>query len=733
MYLSLQRGNPLLLAILILVALAFSLWVYRKTLPPLPPATRQGLAFLRFASVALLLLLLFDPLITIESTQSIEPNVVVLVDRSSSMGIRDEGGGTERTVSRSEEAETMLSGEPAALIDKLERRYHTSTYTFSDRLEPYRSDSPYGDQTNLSLALSEAMSADWERGVDAFVVITDGIVNAGRDPVQLARELGVPLFPVAVGDPTPARDLSIQQVLSNKVVYVNSRVSVEVSLRGKGFEGEKVPVRILEGEEVVAEEEISFTEKRENRTLAFSFPMSKEGVHRYEVEIPVQGGEGVMENNRFLFTMEAVKEKVKIVVLADRPGWDFSFLRRALDRDPNLDVNYFVQQRDGRPGRLDGGGGAFPFATEELAPYDLVILLGTPAPVAREWGGVLDQFVRRRGGALLHMATDPLSGMVPAVLAELLPVRIDRGADRFRGEAFSVKITPQGKRHAILRLHKDEEKNLALWDELPPLAGLNLVGGAKPGTEVLARHSTVQADGGDLPVLALGAAGKGRVFFANGSGFWNWDFRMWGAGKTNETYELLWSNVVRWMVARGGFRNVTVKPENITYNRGEDIVFRGLVMDNSLEPVHEARLEVTVRGGEEEERRFYLDPSAGDPGSYEKALGPLPAGDYTYQAAVTRGEQLIGEDSGEFSVGEFSAEFLETERDDALLAALARASGGSVLGGDELAGWDGDLSLEKRIHTTRSEREVWNHPAFFLLILGFLSAEWLVRKRKGLS
>ncbi len=732
---SLQRGSMLIFILAILAALALTLWAYRQTLPPLSRLWTRLLAALRFGAIALIILLLFDPLLSFESTIRVKPNVVVLVDYSASMGIVDpvpDGG--EELMSRADIASRLLDDRGAQVLQKLGRRYDTAVFPFAAALLSSAEEAEFGGATNIALALEGAVDAEWERGVDALVIVSDGISNAGKDPIAAARDLGVPIYPIAVGDPTPSRDLSIQQVLSNRVVYVNSRVVVEVHLRAKGFAGETVLVRIREGERTVAEQEVSVRDRRESIEIPFSFRMDREGIHRYTVEVPFQTGELIEENNSFLFTLEAVKEKIKVLFLADRPGWDFRFLKRVLDTDPNLNVDYFVQNSDGSPGPLGGGAGSgFPHSLEELVRYDLVALAGVPAVAGRDWGATLDRYVRARGGALLFLAFDPIDGMVPERLADLLPVQTNRRRDKYRLEPFGIKMSHQGERHPVLRLHRDEKRNRTMWEELPPLTGANLLGPIRPGTALLASHPRYQVDGKDVPVFALGSAGKGRVFLANGSGFWKWDFRMWGVGKTNRTYKQFWSNLVRWMVARGGFRNVTVKPENITYNRGEPIVFRGLVMSPSLEPVSDARVEVVIDRAEGESDRFFLASDGGDPGAYEKTIESLPPGDYTYTASVATNDALLGEDSGEFSVSEFSAEFLETERDDALLAALAQTSGGRVFSVEELGDWQGDLSLESRTHITRTEKEIWNHPLLFLGIIGLFTTEWFIRKRKGLS
>ncbi len=439
------------------------------------------------------------------------------------------------------------------------------------------------------------------------------------------------------------------------------------------------------------------------------------------------------ENNSLLFTVEAVKERLEILLLSERPGWDFTFLKRSLARDPNVRTACFVQAKDGSPRPVDGGTAPFPRTAGELYRYDLLIVQGIPAVLRGGWGDPLKRYVRDRGGALLMMIGERSDGTVPKEIEEILPVLAVAGRLRFDEGPFEFRLTDAGEAHPMLRLHTDRSSSAGLWSELPPLTGAATIGPVRPGAQLLAAHPHLRVDGREVPVLALGAAGKGRVLLLNGAGSWRWDFRMWGVGRSNRVYERFWSNAVRWLVAREGYRNITVKPENLTYDRGETITFRGLVMDESLNPVARARVEVAIEGPGGEVGSFRLGPVPSEGGAYRRTVGPFPPGDYSYRAVVVQGDVPLGEEEGEFSVSEFCAEFLETERNDALLRSLAEVSGGRILPAEEIAEWGGDLSLESRIRRIREEREIWNHPAVFVVLLLFLSAEWFLRKRWGLS
>ncbi|MBM3320827.1 MAG: hypothetical protein FJY73_09155 [Candidatus Eisenbacteria bacterium] len=730
--LSLQRGHPVLLLLALALSFLAAYWAYRRTLPPLPDGARRLLTGIRFAAFGVLSLLLLDPLLVRESVETIRPSVAVLVDASGSMGIADRAAEGEEGTRRAEVAERLLREEPYSILAKLGKRYEVSERRFAAGLES--SEGELGiDATDLSRALEGAALASWERGLDGIVLLTDGIVNAGRDPVRVAEEIGIPVFPIPIGDPTPPRDLAVEQVLANPLVYVKSRVAAEATIRAKGFAGEEVRVLLKEGETVLAEERVRFEGRRESRTVPFSFEVSEPGVRRYAVEVPVWEGERLAENNRVLFTVEVVKERLELLIAAEKPSWDFAFLRRTLERDPNVRARFFVQGRDGKPRSVgDREIASFPYGDEELARTDLVLLVGVPDAAGRDWGERLQRFVRERGGALVLFAADPIAS-VPPPLADLLPVAPpERGIDHDPAP-FAMRLTEPGKRHPMLRVHPDAERTEEIWGELPPLLGWNRIGPARPGSVLLASHPRLDVEGSEGPVLAFRAAGKGRVLFVNGGGMWRWGFRVRAGSAAEGIYDRFWSNAIRWLVARDGFRNVTVKPERMTYDRGEQVAFRALVADESLVPISDARVEGTLTGPDGAERRFFLEPDPAEPGAYRRVLGPLAPGEYSYLARAARGDLSLGEDSGELTVGEFSAEFLETERDDGLLRRVARASGGEVLPAEEIASWPGDLGLTARARRVREEREIWNHALFFVLLVALFSTEWFLRKRYGLS
>jgi hypothetical protein len=95
-----------LLAGLLVASLVFSFLVYRRE-KTLGLFERIGLTLLRLVVLALLVFVLFQPVANVEVTESIRPNVLILVDESESMGIRE---------SRTEPADLVEAGMALGLL-----------------------------------------------------------------------------------------------------------------------------------------------------------------------------------------------------------------------------------------------------------------------------------------------------------------------------------------------------------------------------------------------------------------------------------------------------------------------------------------------------------------------------------------------------------------------------------------------------------------------------------------
>ena len=69
---------------------------------------------------------------------------------------------------------------------------------------------------------------------------------------------------------------------------------------------------------------------------------------------------------------------------------------------------------------------------------------------------------------------------------------------------------------------------------------------------------------------------------------------------------------------------------------------------------------------------------------------------------------------------------------DSATAAAAAASGGRVTTPGRVAAWARALNERARVRPRSESLRLWESPWLFALVVGALSTEWMLRRRRGL-
>ena len=274
------------------------------------------------------------------------------------------------------------------------------------------------------------------------------------------------------------------------------------------------------------------------------------------------------------------------------PGFEHTFLKRALAADLGLDVDsvvrkgqnddgrdtFFVQAGESRAAALSGG---YPVTREALFQYDAIIFGNVEADFfTRDQLDLTARFVAERGGGLLVLGARSFErqGLTGTPLEEVLPVDLtDRRATMPRpvteaaagGEGAVVNapsVTPDGAAHPATRLTGTVDNSRKLWRQLPALASVALVGGPRPGAQVLA--VTASPGGEAHPLIAVQRYGQGRTMIFAGEASWRW--RMMRPA-SDTTYDTIWRQLVRWL-ATAAPGQVSVTPMAVAVPGGTELV-----------------------------------------------------------------------------------------------------------------------------------------------------------------
>jgi hypothetical protein len=736
----LQSLGPLLIAAAVALGfLAFRLYRGRGGV----------LLALRLGAIALVVLLLLEPVLAFFSERSGPPRVAVLIDGSLSMtipfpsglqaaaGVAAPGPGEEPLPTRADRLRDFL--DTSRLVKRLEARGPVDVYRFGGTVDALDPDAgpldiePRDDRTDVARALDEG-TGSLRRRTGAIVLLSDGSQNVGVDPRAEARRLGVPVFAVGVGSEGPVTDLSIFEVVASNVAYLDNVVPVVARIRARGDSAGSVPVYLSEGGVVLDSTVVDLPGGGRDVEAKLEYEPTEEGLHRYRVWTPARENEIADENNEHLFAVRVLKEKIKVLLVASRPGFELTFLKRALESDVSLAVETVTLSLAKFPGRLGGEAARLPDEYAELAVYDLVVLLDAGAasvPVPR-----LDEiarFVTERGGALMVMGPPRAFDLADSELADLLPFVLPV-TPRARTGQILPRLTPSGRTHPVTALESDAAVNARLWSELPPLGIASILPQVRPEARVLVEGEVDGVPREDLPLVAAVQHGRGRVLAVAGAPYWRWDLYLWGTGRSGDLFRRFVSRSVRWLVARDELKQVMVRPGKSLYDGAESVVIEGQVYDDDFRPIEGADVRATVRGpmGQEEERPREISLVDLGAGRYRASLPGLPPGDYRIEGNAGLGGAELGGDQSEMTVAPYRMEFEDPAPDFALLREVARESGGRFVLLDEAKDLPDELKLEPVVERSVREWPFQESSLLFLALLALLGFEWALRRGRGL-
>ncbi len=717
-----NHSNSWVFVALLVGAVVAAVWFYRRVPPAVGRRLRRALVALRVAAFAIVIIILLEPVIRLTRTVSERPVVAVLLDVSRSMAIADGTGGARR----GDEAVALLN---EVIIPRIARDADVEVHAFSSGVEPLVTSgrsieeipSFEGDATDIAGALSVLRRSFSERNLGAVVLATDGAANRGGSLHEAGLALGVPVYALGMGSTEEALDISVRDPLTNRISYAGEAIPIEARIASTGFAGTQTTVELREDGVLIDSSPVDLSGLGEEALVSFRTVPSSPGIHRYSITVPPAPGELSTANNSRVVSTNTFKGRIRVLLVAPRPSWEYAFLKRALSSDRNVDLKSAVAREGSLAHRLEG----LPQAAEELFGYDLIILVDADwaAPlISEEW---LSRFVRERGGGLLLMGLPPSDGMTGGV-AELAPVVLMPVAASALRET-RVRLTGLGEAASTTRVTRDRFENAAVWESLPPLwTAASPWWVARPDAAVLVVGGG--EEGSDVPVYVSSRSGAGNVLAFLADGIWRW--RMAGPEDVDVLDQIV-TSAARWLTARGELERVAVTTDKDVYAAGEEIRFSAQVYRSDYRLARDASVSVSV-SREEGAAPIETAVLVGDGDFYRAVVGPAAPGSYVFRGLGRIGSEEVGEASGEFVVEEFSLEDAEIRRRPALIRRLASESGGRYLSPETLDDLPDSVPLERRRTSIEREFELWNSPWPLLAFVGLLSVEWTLRRRKGL-
>lgn len=695
--------------LLLAVALAaLAIWAYRFDTPPLPALARRALPALRVAAFAALVLLLAQPVLE-RARPSSATRVTVLVDRSASMELPVSAGGATRA-----SAADRVAREVAAALrgrSRVEVREFAATLRADSAGAEGRSATALGD------ALAALSAAPAELRPDGVVVVSDGAVNAGEDPVAIARGMGVPVHAVVVGE-AGGRDRAVAEVEAPPSARVGEPATVRVHVRSAEERGAPIGVRVLEDGRERARATVIAPGPGADAVAELSVTPTRPGLAVWTARLDSLAADASPDNDARSVAVEVAPGRLGVLVVSGGLQWDLTFFRRALLGDSTLKLDTRVRER-GTWRALESRAAGAPRGAD-LRGVAVVVLDGIAAAEAgAEFESALAAFVRGGGGLLLF------GGATPAGLSRYArgPLASELRIDAHGPAPGEIAPEPQPLAAEALAWDDDPARGAQAWRAAAPLRDV-LALDTGGGDRVL-----VAGVRGGLPLVFTRRAGRGPVLMVNGTGTWRWSLS--GTDDLqSERARLLWRRLVHWLSEPVQGEPLRVRPDRWVAPGGEPVRLLATLQDDAFRPVAgaEVRGEAVSTSGE----RRDLDFAPRESGAYAVSLDGLPPGRWRVSASASRGGREVARATSEFAVDRWSLEALRSEPDSATLGAMAAASGGRTTTAASAGAWARRLEARALTRASAVPSRLWESPWLFALIVGALAAEWVWRRRRGL-
>ena len=277
----------------------------------------------------------------------------------------------------------------------------------------------------------------------AVMILSDGRHNHGETPLQLSKVLGnkgVKVYPVGYGSRNQPQDLAIQEISVPESVYIKDRVRGSVIFNDSMKPGQTFNLKMMHEGEVIFEKDL-VSDASGLRRLVYDFPVeeivnakleSKDGLKyksmplKINAEISYLEGDRNRKNNLSNFNVMVATRKRSILMIDQRPRWEWRYLKTMFERDSKWEMNA-VLPKDAET-RFERGNrkGMLPEKREELLNYDLIILGDVNSRLFEkhelEW---LQEFVAVRAGGMILIdgKRNNLKSFEKTPLESIIPVK----------------------------------------------------------------------------------------------------------------------------------------------------------------------------------------------------------------------------------------------------------------------------------------------------------------------
>jgi hypothetical protein len=697
--------NNFLIIVGVITLAAYSFYVYKYTIPVVSNGLKFFLTAVRILILILLFLIIFEPVGTLISSEKIEPETFIFIDNSNSIAIKD-------SVIRCNMIKDFVEELNSAKGKK-------QFYLFDSDIKNFNPDSSgkliyNGQSTNFSNIISSIKKSD--KNISSVVILSDGIINDGDDPIYEAEKLPYPIFTVGIGDTTQYRDIRVGDVLFNQYIYAQKPTEIEATILQFGFDSQTSRVVLFKDDKQVETKDIHFNSSGINK-IKFDFTPDKSGEVKLKIAVNQLTGEQNFINNSKTFFVNVLQNKLKIGLIAGSPSADLSSISNALESDKNLDVKKIIQVSQNKFWKN--------FNTAVIDSSDILFLVDFPSrKISTNLYAQIVKAIRNKNKPFFFLLSQNVDLKKLREIENIIPFSISNISDGF------IQAQPVVQDNLLSSAFSGNTGKGEVWNNLPPILVTTSAINAKPGSEILLSSILKNTRVTSPLIITRNIAGQKSIAVIAGE-IWKWELL------TSEKYPGFFSNLiqdfVKWLGVTDKQKQFSVRTSKKIYGSSEHVEFTAELYDQTFTPVDSAAINLTIKKNGES---FDVNFQKVRPGIFTATIESPKPGDYSYEASARFGSSNLKSNIGRFTVGETNIEKENTRMDINFLKQLASSTNGKYFPIEN----SDDLKAEiNKLNSNASKEKLSSREIDFrsngwilLLIICLFAVEWFTRKRSGM-
>ncbi len=698
---------------------------YLNLHPQLGNRRMSILLALRIAALALLVPMLFEPVLRFVARPEPTRPLLMLIDTSGSMSFPDIQNGPTRLQSVWQTLRPQLP--------KISEHFVPHFFTFDSSLTPV--DDPEslasrqadGQSTDIAGALAQAL-ATTPRTDAAVILISDGIDNTSPDVEGAVRASLRPIHTVRVGseqtEPATLANIAVDNIEAGDDFVVGHDSTIKATIKSSALANRVVEVKLAkidaQGKTIgeIKSTPLVLQPLAQGQVVELTYRPDEVGIQRLAVWVDPVPGERSTVDNRQEYQGLALDPRIRVLYIEGRARPEYRDLNRALGRDPNVEVATLLritQDRFTASGTVNGEPfKRMPQTAADWQQFDVILLGDLDASfLTPQQQTAIEQAVSRGAGLLMIGGQNSFGpgNYRGTPIEQALPVLVG-GLDAAQEKTeFVPQLTDEGQLHPAM-------EGLGEWfsggsggqpgsaddpgrdqgpragadpasgsnAQLPPLRGNVVVERPKTGAQVLLVHpGRPGPDGQPQIILATQPYGQGRSAAFTADTTYLWYLPLRGMGQ-DSPYNRFWGQLVRWLAGadvknRQRGSGVEALLNKNLYQLGESVRVRAMVRDERGDATRYAQVTATLRrppGAPERDdpQQLPMTPSDARTGMYDLTVPHPQTGDWELEISATKDGRELGGQTLRFTVIPPADEMLKIAANPALLEAIATGTNG---------------------------------------------------------